>query len=398
MKLKLLVALLATFGGVVVYQTQSCAAPEGVVAAPPITAPAFSGRDAGRKRIAIELVPVVVGIDQPTDIQAVPGQPGLLALLTKEGQALLAEPAKGTVKLWFQVAVNTRSEMGLLGLAFHPNYAKSGRFFVHYNPDGAQKTRISEWQAPTDPRSGAPKEVRVLLEVEQPWANHDGGQLQFGPDGLLYIGLGDGGAADDPKDAGQDRQTLLGKMLRIGVDPQGERPYTIPADNPFVGDAGTRPEIWALGLRNPWRYSFTPTGRLITGDVGQNLWEEITYVGRGDNLGWRRREANQCFPPGTACDPQGLVDPVYVYGRDDGASVTGGYVYTGSEVPDLKDKYVFGDFASGRLWALDLQAPQEALALGQWGIYPATFGVGHAGELYVGDFREGRILQIRSGR
>ena len=208
------------------------------------------------------------------------------------------------------------------------------------------------------------------------------------PDPRLALGL--------PKAA--EARTPAGMMLRIGVDPQGERPYTIPADNPFVGDARTLPEIWALGLRNPWRYSFTPTGRLIAGDVGQNLWEEITFVGRGDNLGWRRREANQCFPPGTACDPQGLVDPVYVYGRDDGASVTGGYVYTGSEVPDLKDKYVFGDFASGRLWALDLQAPQEALALGQWGIYPATFGVGHAGELYVGDFREGRILQIRSGR
>ena len=388
-----MLAGLVAAGGAVWWWSPSCAAPEVVVGAPRVEGH-FDGPDTARPHLQVALEPVASGIAQPTDIQAVPGQPGLLAVLDKEGEARLLDLKAGRLTDWLKVAVNARSEMGLLGVAFHPKYAENGRFFLSYNPAGVQQTRLAEWQGPSDPRTGAPHEVRVLLEVEQPWANHDGGQVQFGPDGLLYFGLGDGGAADDPKGNGQNRNTLLGKMLRIGVEPEGGRPYTIPADNPWVGQAGARPEVWAWGLRNPWRFSFGPDGRLWVGDVGQNLWEEITVVGRGENHGWNRREANQCFPPGTACTAVGLVDPVHVYGRDAGASVTGGYVYQGDQVPELKGKYVFGDFASGRLWALNPAQPDQVWALGTFPIYPATFGVGHDGALYVGDFREGRILRV----
>ncbi|MEZ4470736.1 MAG: PQQ-dependent sugar dehydrogenase [bacterium] len=373
----------------------SCAQPAVVAGAPPLDAPTFTGLDARRRRIAVDLVPVAEGIDQPTDIQAIPGQPGTLAVLTKTGAALRVNVAARKVHPWFTVPVESRSELGLLGLAFHPRYAENGRFFLNYSPAGALKTRVEEWV--DGPR---PAPVRVILEVDQPYANHDAGQLAFGPDGMLYVGLGDGGAADDPHGHGQNTRTLLGSMLRLDVEDRAA-PYRVPPDNPFVGHPTARPEIWAYGLRNPWRYAFAPDGRLVVADVGQDLFEEITIVGRGENHGWNRREADHCFPPGQACSAAGMVDPVYTYAHaDDGSSVTGGAVYTGTEIPDLKGKYVFADFVSGRLWALDLPADRapvaaaQAHALGAWPINPATFGVGHDGSLYVGDFRGRRILKL----
>ncbi|MCA9525852.1 MAG: PQQ-dependent sugar dehydrogenase [Myxococcales bacterium] len=389
-------------GGVVAFgigSPPSCARPAAVTGAPALDPPVFEGLDAKRPRVAVDLVPVATGIDQPTDIQAVPGQPGTLAVLMKGGRAVRL--AGGQVTPWFTVEVTDRSEMGLLGLAFHPRYAENRRFFLNYSPAGARQTRVEEWLD-----GSTPKPVRVLLTVEQPYANHDAGQLAFGPDGFLYIGLGDGGAADDPHGHGQDLKTLLGSMLRIDVEPRDGQPYGVPPDNPFVGRADARPEIWAYGLRNPWRYGFAPDGRLVVADVGQNLFEEVTVVGRGENHGWNRREADHCFPPGQACDATGLVDPVYTYTHaEDGSSITGGAVYTRTDIPDLQGKYVFGDFATGRLWAIDLPrdrapvAPEKATALGGWPINPSTFGVGHDGTLYVGDFRGQRILKlVRSAR
>lgn len=356
-----------------------------------------SGLDTKRAQIAVALNPVLKA-DQPTDIQAVPGL-DLLIVLEKGGKARWFEPKSGKAGAWFDVTVNTRSEQGLLGIAFHPKYRENGRFLLNYNldVDGKRVTRIDEWTGGPDPRTAKATRVRTVLEVGQPYANHDAGQIIFGPDGMLYVGFGDGGAANDPHGHGQNLNTLLGAMLRLDVD--SKQPYAVPKDNPFVGKAGARPEIWAYGLRNPWRYSFAPDGRLVVADVGQNTWEEITIVGKGENHGWATREAHVCFPIGETCQQGAMVDPVYAYPRADGNSVTGGYVYTGSKIPQLKGKYVFGDFGSGRIWALDLpkaatRVPEEkAIALGRFGINPSTFGVGNDGALYVGDFR-GRILEI----
>jgi glucose/arabinose dehydrogenase len=241
----------------------------------------------------------------------------------------------------------------------------------------------------------------VLLEVEQPYQNHNAGQLVFGPDGMLYVGLGDGGFRDDPKGNGQNPGVLLGKMLRIDVNGSDDKaPYRVPPDNPFIGKPGFRPEIWAWGLRNPWRYSFDPQGRLIVADVGQDRWEEIDIVQAGDNLGWQVREGFVCARKDPQnCEPTGMTDPFFVYGRQDGASITGGYVYSGSRVPALRGLYVFGDFVSGRLFALALPAERttriaEPIALGHWPLLPSTFGRDANGELYVATFANGDIYRF----
>ncbi|HHO50385.1 MAG TPA: dehydrogenase, partial [Deltaproteobacteria bacterium] len=225
---------------------------------------------------------------------------------------------------------------------------------------------------------------------------HDAGQLAFGPDGMLYVGLGDGGFRNDPLGAGQDRSTLLGSMLRLDVRTPGR--YAVPDDNPFVGIAGVRPEIWAYGLRNPWRYSFTPDGRLVVADVGQNTWEEIDLVSRGDNLGWSLREGSSCFEPPKGCPTVDLTDPIYTYGRKDGGSVTGGVVWTAPG--PLQGRYLFGDFSTGRLWALRLPQPgaaagqAEVTALGRFDLRPSAFGRAPDGRVWVAGFARGAIYQI----
>ena len=305
----------------------------------------------------------------------------------------------------FDVDVPTRSEQGLLGLALHPNYLKNKRFFLNYSvqTDAGRFTRVAEWRGDLA-GDAPPTEHAVLLEVAQPWPNHNAGQLRFGPDGMLYVGFGDGGAANDPQGHGQNLQTLLGGMLRLDVDhPDAGKAYGIPKDNPFVGRADARPELWAWGLRNPWRYAFAPDGRLVVGDVGQNAWEEITVVGRGENHGWNTREAAHCFPPDSACDAKGMVDPIYEYPHGPlGSSITGGVVYGGALLKGLAGKYVFGDFGSGRLWALDLPAAgqpavptDKAWALGRFDLQPTAFGLDDQGELYVGDYGAGVLYRVR---
>ncbi len=263
-------------------------------------------------------------------------------------------------------------ERGLLGLAFHPDYANNGLFYVYYVPrDGGNRTRLAEFSVSGDRDLAAADSERVVLEIEQPQNNHNGGQLAFGPDGYLYIGVGDGGGANDTADGhtptignGQDKSTLLGKILRIDV--AGD-PYAIPADNPFVDDVDARDEIYAFGLRNPWRFSFDPaTGRLFVGDVGQNLLEEVHIVSAGDNLGWNRREGTTCFNPNNpaqplaTCPPSGfegepLVDPIFEYGHVDadgnpfGLSVIGGFVYRGMALSGLQGQYLFADWSPGFL-------------------------------------------------
>jgi glucose/arabinose dehydrogenase len=275
---------------------------------------------------------------------------------------------------------------------------------VNYTPlDGKRRTRVSEWQLAAQRLGHEPAtERRIILEVEQPFPNHNAGQLAFGPDGMLYVGLGDGGSRDDPNDNGQNLSTLLGSMLRIDVDHQGAaRPYGIPRDNPFANQREARGEIWAYGLRNPWRYSFDEGGRLIVADVGQDDFEEVSIVSKGDNLGWRVREASHCFPPGTKCSNKGYADPVFEYPRSLGKSITGGYVYLGSELPELAGQYLCADYLSGNLWALALPNDRSAKAtgrlLGTWPRSITTFGRGADGEIYAGDFGSGDILKLVPG-
>lgn len=397
----------------------SAGAPAVAAAAAPPTlqgalAPTKDGPDAARPSLLVQLRPVISGTRSPTDIQFWPGRPGRVVVLEKQGKAVVFDlPAAGgpgeaaRVGELLSLTVRSRSEQGLLGLAFHPKFTENGKLYVNYSTDGggaAGNSRISEFTVPAGgTQAGA---ERVILEVEQPYANHDAGQLAFGPDGLLYIGWGDGGAGGDPLDAGQDGLTRLGKMLRVDVDrPTATSPFTVPADNPFLGRADRLPEIWAMGLRNPWRYSFAPDGRLIVADVGQDTWEEVNLVASGQNLGWNRREGTHCFKPPKDCpspEAGGLTDPIYTYAHGpEGVSITGGYVYTGARISGLNGKYVFGDFGSGRIWALELppvgaarSGPAPVTALGRFDIQISTFGRDAEGELYVADFASGRIFAL----
>jgi glucose/arabinose dehydrogenase len=344
----------------------------------------------------VSVVEVAHGFDQPTDLQFWPGSPDVAIVLGKSGTAWWVKIG-GEQGKFFDVDVVTRVEEGLLGLAFHPKFAENRRFFTNRvaSVDGRDATLIDEWSATsaTDPAAGA-KRVKTLLTQPQPYANHNAGQLQFGPDGKLYLGFGDGGAAGDPHGNGQNPGTWLGKMLRLDVD----GPALAPPDNPFVGKQGYLPEIWATGLRNPWRYSFAPDGRLVVGDVGQDRWEEVDIVERGGDYGWDVREAAHCHEPKEGCVAAGHTDPVWEYPHGaDGVCVTGGYSYTGSQVPTLKDTWVFGDFASGRLWALPLPpggAPGKVRLLGHFDVHPSTFGRDAAGELYFADVQSGKVFRL----
>lgn len=287
------------------------------------------------------------------------------------------------------------TERGLLGVAFHPDYRRNGRFFVNYTrrPDGA--TVVAEYRREGSPLS-ASREERVVLAIKQPESNHNGGMVAFGHDGYLYIGMGDGGAWGDPGNRAQNLDELLGKILRIDVD-RGD-PYAIPPDNPFVKGGG-RPEIYAVGMRNPWRFSFDrETGELWVADVGQKKWEEVDLVTRGGNYGWRLMEGAHCYNPAIACPTEGLVVPVMEYGHEGGrCSIIGGYVYRGRAMPPLQGTYIAGDFCSGELVAFR-QSDRGAGVAGprvllRAGFRISSFGQDEAGELYVVD-HGGGIYQL----
>ncbi|HWC06515.1 MAG TPA: PQQ-dependent sugar dehydrogenase, partial [Gemmatimonadota bacterium] len=294
------------------------------------------------------LVEVADGLSFPVHLTSPPGDPRLFVVeksgairVIKDGQVLQ------TAFLDIRDEVSGGSEQGLLSLAFHPRYASNGRFFVDYtNLSG--DTRVVEYRVSADPDRADPAPVQTILSVDQPFANHNGGLLVFGPDGMLYVGLGDGGSGGDPQGNGQNRGVLLGKILRIDVD--AGTPYAIPSDNPFVGQAGRRGEIWAWGLRNPWRFSFDrETGDLFVADVGQNDREEVNARSRdegGVNYGWNVMEGSECFQDDD-CDRAGLTLPVVEYDHGEGCSITGGFVYRGSALPELRGHYFFSDFCSG---------------------------------------------------
>ncbi len=286
------------------------------------------------------------------------------------------------------------NEEGLLGLAFDPAYESNGYFYVYYSASGPRRSVISRFSVSVaNPDVADSDSELIVLEVPEPYSNHNGGQIVFGPDGFLYIGLGDGGNRNDPDGNGQDRSTLLGSILRIDVStPDDQSTYAVPADNPFVdsGD-GTRAEIWAYGLRNPWRFTFDRlTGDLWVGDVGQNRYEEIDVVRPGVNYGWNVMEGDECFRPAEGCDRTGLGPPIAVYGRNDGCSVTGGYVYRGVRLPSLYGAYVYGDFCSGRIWALRYDGGRvtEHMELVDSELSISSFGEDRNGELYILSFDE----------
>ena len=287
-------------------------------------------------------------------------------------------------------------EQGLLGLVFHPNYRNNGYFYVNYVADNPRRTIIARFTVnPSNPNQADQSSELVLLEVNQPFANHKGGQLAFGPDGYLYIGLGDGGSAGDPFGNGQNRSALLGKILRIDANsPSGGRNYGIPADNPFAGNPlGYREEIYAYGFRNPWRFSFDQTtGRLWVADVGQSRREEIDIVEKGKNYGWNIMEGSLTYSSGSQA---GLELPVWEYGRDQGIAIIGGYVYHGPTSTGLTGAYVYGDYGSGRIWALTLSGtgtPTNTL-LNDTSLDISSFGVDSSNELYVCAYN-GKIYKL----
>lgn len=285
-------------------------------------------------------------------------------------------------------------EQGLLSIAFHPDFETNGHLFLSYT-DNAGDSVISRVTVEGDPLTDEPDldSEDVILEVDQPYANHNGGQIVFGPDGRLYIGFGDGGAADDPLGAGQDGQTYLGKILRIGVD--GDSPYVVPGDNPFVDDDDFLPEIWAYGLRNPWRFSFDrETGDMWIGDVGQNEWEEIDIGRAGGNYGWSDMEGEECFNL-AGCVPDDYDAPVHVYSHQGGGvSVTGGFVYRGCALPDLHGQYFFTDFNyfNSPLWTLKADGAgweRGDIDDNGTGFLISSFGEDEQGEIYIVDYNGG---------
>lgn len=294
--------------------------------------------------------------------------------------------------------VATGGERGLLGFAFHPLYAQNRRFFVNYTRTGDGATVIASFQASAaDPDRADPASRRELLVIAQPYENHNGGALRFGPDGFLYIGMGDGGSGNDPGNRAQDPQSLLGKLLRIDVD--GAFPYAIPPGNAYP-QGGGRAEIWARGLRNPWRFSFDRvTGDLYIGDVGQDAQEEIDFLPHaapgGANFGWRIVEGTGCtgLPGGGTCPPAGVTAPILTYGHDAGCSVTGGVVYRGRAVPVLYGRYVYADFCTGRIFAAarDRNGAWQSEPLLDTGQRIATFGEDADGEVYWSDVGGGTL-------
>ena len=286
--------------------------------------------------------------------------------------------------------ISAGGEQGLLGLAFYPDYTTSGRFVVHYT-DTAGDTHLSIFQVSADPDVADGASEQVILTADQPYVNHNGGQVLFGPDGFLYLGLGDGGAGNDPEGRAQSLSDLLGSILRVDV--QTGTSYTVPADNPFVGQPGVQPEVWSYGLRNPWRFSFDrATGDLYIADVGQDRYEEVdvapasTGSGKGLNFGWNIMEGSHCLS-GTTCDQTGLTLPDFEYAHPQGCSITGGYVYRGSSIPDLQGLYFYGDFCQG--WVRSFRyAVGAATEVTDWprlrpGGSVQSFGEDAAGELYV---------------
>jgi glucose/arabinose dehydrogenase len=293
--------------------------------------------------------------------------------------------------------VASGGEMGLLGLTFHPDFKKNGYFFVNYTRDSPRRqTVVSRFK--TNGQVADPNSEAILFTFDQPYSNHNGGQVAFGADGFLYVSTGDGGSGGDPQNNAQNRKMLLGKMLRVNVNSTEKGNYGIPKDNPYIGNMeGFREEIYAYGLRNPWRFSFDlATKNLWVGDVGQNKVEEIDVVTKGGNYGWRIKEANNCYDASGDCSKIDLIAPVWSYEQgNDGRSVTGGKVYRGKKLPEFIGKYICGDYVSGKIWALTYDGKivtKSDLITNVSTV--SSFGEDDDGELYICDYSAGKIYSL----
>ncbi len=337
-----------------------------------------------------------LSFSQPLDLQSPNDGSNRIFVAEKLGRIVVFENdiAVTTTTDFLNLSnISTSSEQGLLGLAFHPDFQSNGHFYVFYTPSETLAVVSRFTVSASNTNIADPNSELVLLEIPQPFTNHNGGQIAFGADGTLYIAVGDGGSGGDPQNNAQNRTNLLGNILRIDVDNQEDGlNYAIPSNNPFVGDTDVRQEIFAYGLRNPWRMSFdTQTQDLWTADVGQNELEEINLINSGGNYGWKLFEGTSCFSGD--CDASGLVAPIFEYDQSNGdRSITGGYVYRGDEVSALSGKYIYGDFVSGRIWALDTDGSNNELLL-ESRLSIASFGTDSSNELYICAF-DGTIYKF----
>ncbi len=361
----------------------------------------------GEAQAAVEIgaVPIVSGLASPVALAHAGDGSGRLFIVLQEGQVVIFDGNQLLATPFLDITsfVSCCGERGLLSVAFHPNYPINGFFYVNYT-DSNGNTVIARYTVSADPDVADPNSGVIVLTISQPFSNHNGGQLQFGPDGYLYIGMGDGGSGGDPQNNAQQLNTLLGKMLRIDVD--SGLPYAIPSDNPFVGDPSALDEIWSLGLRNPWRFSFDRlTGDLFVADVGQSAWEEVNAQPAGssgaENYGWRLMEGNHCFNPSVNCNDGTLTLPIIEYDHSLGCSITGGYRYRGSEILELEGTYLYADFCSGRIWG----ANEDGIGgwvtneLSHTNFSITTFGEDEAGEIYFAhyDSSNGVIYRLNGG-
>jgi glucose/arabinose dehydrogenase len=348
--------------------------------------------------VALELV--ADGLEQPLYLASPPGDSNRLFVVEREGRIRIVRDGAVVSTPFLDISddVTTEGEeQGLLGLAFHPAFGTNGYVYVNYT-DRQGRTRIVRFTAAGDVAN--PASAFVVLTIPQPAPNHNGGMLAFGPDGKLYIGAGDGG--DGQSDNAQDRETLHGSLLRIDVD--GGTPYAVPSDNPFVGEAGARPEIWAKGFRNPWRFSFDrATDDLYITDVGEAMREEINLQlstsGGGENYGWDVLEGTACYDPPSGCSTSGFVPPIHEYDHSEGCSITGGYVYRGSSHPELVGRYFFSDFCASWLRSFTIvggvptdERDHADAAAPLAGV--ASFGEDAGGELYVLSMFTGTVHRI----
>jgi glucose/arabinose dehydrogenase len=371
----------------------------------------------GLQATQLTTVRVASGLSAPVFVTSPPGDFDRLFIVEQTGRIRILTGGEVLPNPFLDISDNVSygGERGLLGLAFHPDYTDNGFFYVNYT-DNDGNTVIARFSVSDDPNLADPSSDATILTIDQPYGNHNGGMIAFGPqDGYLYIGMGDGGSGGDPENRAQDDGQLLGKLLRIDVD--GGFPYAIPPDNPFAGPGDPLDEIWAKGLRNPWRFSFDrETYDLYIGDVGQNLWEEIDFQPAasqgGENYGWRLMEGNHCYNPPSDCDPGGLTYPIYEYshgGSPFRCSITGGYVYRGSAIPDLAGTYFFADYCSNQIWSFryvdgditeftdrtDELDPGSGMSIDDI----SSFGQDANGELYIIDLggEVFKIVPVESG-
>ena len=367
--------------------------------------PTFAPAQLGLPNFLVEPAFPNLAFTRPVYLTALPDGSNRLAVVEQYTARIMVfanNPVASASSVYLNLSGVVRqaagNEEGLLGLAFHPDFVNNGYFYVYYTGDGARRSVVARYTQSATTQLGDPNSAFILLEIPQPASNHNGGCMQFGPDGMLYISLGDGGGSGDPNGNGQNLTTMLGSILRIDVDHMDAgKNYAVPPDNPFVSSATAAKEIFAWGLRNTWRYSWDfTTGRLWAADVGQGDYEEIDIIEPGRNYGWNIMEASHCYPPSvTDCSDAGLTYPIWEYGRGLGGSVTGGYVYRGIRVPELAGLYVFADYSSGRIWALryeDGLAATQQLIDTPYNV--SSFGIDSASELYFTTLYNGHVFRL----